>query len=313
MTDNYKIAIIGSGGVGGYFGARLAHAGYNVHFLARGQHLQAMKENGLILKSVEGDCHIQNVNASDNIDQLGQCDLIILGLKSWQISPLAPQLKPLLKTDSVILPLQNGIMAASELSDVLGPEPVLGGLCRIFSKIDAPGIIDHFAYSPTISFGELDRSLSARTQKIKQIFDNANIKSFISDDITAELWRKFLFICSSGLLAVTRSDYGPVRSIPQTRLMLETLFTEIYTLAITAGVNLEDDIVAKNMAAVDKFPPDTNCSLTRDILDGKPSELDYQNGTVVKLAQKFKLDLPVNTFIYHSLLPQELQARSLHK
>lgn len=310
MNIKHKIAVIGSGAVGGYFGGKLAQAGFKVHFLARGQHLAAMQTQGLTIKSVMGDFHIANPLVHDSIDSIGPSDLILLGVKSWQISEIAKQLKPLLKNDTAIIPLQNGIMATDELIEVLGDRYILGGLCRIFSKVEAPGVINHFAYSPSISFGELNRSQSERTETIRQILQSAGIKAFVSDDIQAELWRKFLFICSSGLLAVTRCNYGTIRSIPQTRTMLEKLFTEIYSLAKAAGIALEDDIVAKNMAAIDKFPPDTNCSLTRDIIDGKPSELEYQNGTVVKLAEQFNLNVPVNSFIYSCLLPQELRAHS---
>ncbi len=311
MADGYKIAVIGCGAVGGYFGGALARAGADVHFLARGQIFNALRDNGLTVKSIKGDFHIKPVQVYDSIEKIGTCDLVILGVKSWQINEISLQLKPLLKPGTTILPLQNGIMAADELGREVGYEFVLGGLCRLFSKQAAPGVIDHFAFEPSVEFGELNGQLSNRCRVIQSLFSAAGVKVVVHDDIQAELWRKLLFICTGGLLAVTRSDYGPVRSLPQTRQLLQGLLQEIYELACSMGIKLQEDIVARNMAAIDKFPPDTNCSLTRDIWEGKPSELEYQNGTIVRLADEKGIEVPINRFIYYSLLPQERHARGL--
>ena len=310
MPDISKITIIGSGGVGGYFGGKLANAGYDVTFVARGSHLAKMTSDGLTVKSVLGDFHIDSVKAVENIADAGPSDLIILGVKSWQVPEIAGQLKPLLKPETTILPLQNGIMAADQLCDTLGSKYVIGGLCRIFSKIDAPGIINHFGHTPSINFGELNGEISPRIEEIKAIFDKAGIKSSPSIGIRAELWKKLLFICTSGILAVTNSNYGDVRKHPETRWMLETLLTEIYTVAKASGINLEEGVVAKTMDFIDNFPPDMNCSLTRDVWEGRPSEIEYQNGSIVKIAEMLGIDVPVNKFVYYSILPQERRARS---
>lgn len=310
MSDITNITVIGSGGVGGYFGGKLAQAGYRVTFVARGRHLEMINSVGLTVKSILGDFHLDNVTAVEKIADAGSSDLIILGVKSWQVPEIASQLTPLLKPGTTILPLQNGIMAADQLVEALGSQYVIGGLCRIFSKIDKPGVINHFGHTPSIDFGELDGQLSPRIQQIKAMFDKAQVKTTARQDIRAELWRKLLFICTSGLLAVTNSNYGDVRRHPETRWMLQTLLTEIYTVAKAAGINLEDDCVTKTMAFIDNFPPDMNCSLTRDIWEGKPSEIEYQNGSIVKIAEKLGIDVPVNKFIYYSILPQERRARS---
>lgn len=308
MVQQYRVAVVGSGAVGGYFGGCLAHAGIDVSFLARGDNFTAIKENGLVVHSIKGDFVVRPAAVYDSIAAIGVCDLILLGVKSWQVKGIASELRPLFKSGTTILPLQNGIMAADELGEELGYEYVLGGLCRLFSRLDAPGVINHFAYEPTIEFGELTGKPTNRCQVIQAIFAGAGVRAVVHDDIRAELWRKLLFICTGGLLAVTRADYGEVRSLPETRAMLEDLLREVYAVASAAGVKLQDDIVERNMAAIDKFPPDTNCSLTRDIWSGKPSELEYQNGTIVKLAEQYGIDVPVNRFIYYSLLPQEKRA-----
>lgn len=304
-----RIAIIGSGGVGGYFGGKLAHAGNDVIFLARGAHLNALKTNGLTIQSINGDFNIPTVHATDSIAQIGPVDLIILGVKAWQVKEVARQFPTLLHQDTVILPLENGVMAATEIQDVIEPHHVMGGLCRIFSKIIAPGVISHFGIEPTIVFGELDGSISKRATAIKILLDEAGIHNKLSTDIQAELWKKFIGICVSGLLAVTRCNYGELRSLPETRQLMIELLTEIYDLALKMGIHLEPDTLSKSISFIDAIPAESTSSLTRDVWEGKPSEIDYQNGTVVKLGEKYGVPTPVNRFIYNCILPMEKKAR----
>lgn len=304
-----KIAIIGTGGVGGYFGAKLAKAGYDVTFLARGEHLKVMQSNGLTIKSILGYFHINNFTATDKITDIANPDLLILGVKAWQIKNIRNDLKSILKSDSAIIPLQNGIMAANELNESIDKKHILGGSCRIISKIEAPGVINHFAVQPAIVFGELDKTISERTQKIKSLFDEAGINSRISNDIEADLWKKFISICVSGLLAVTRTTYGGLRELKETRQMMIDLYNEIYKLACKSGIQIEKDFVDKTVAFIDTFAYDTTSSLSRDVIEGKPSEIDYQNGTVVKLGEKMGVATPVNRFVYNCILPMEIKAR----
>ena len=168
-----KIAIIGTGGVGGYFGGKLAKAGYDVTFLARGEHLKAIQQNGLTVKSIKGDFKVDSVKATDRIDTIGLVDLLILGVKAWQVKDISYVLKTIIHKDTVVLPLQNGVLAVDELKESIKKENIIGGLCRIISKIDSPGVINHFGIEPTIIFGELDNSKTERLYKIKTVFDSA--------------------------------------------------------------------------------------------------------------------------------------------
>lgn len=304
-----KIGIIGSGGVGGYFGAKLAHAGFDVTFLARGEHLKAMSKNGLIVKSILGDFNVTNLKVTNTITGMDKHDLIIICVKAWQVKEIRNELNNILHSESLILPLQNGVLATTELSEVIDKKYILGGLCRIISKIESPGVINHFGITPTIVFGELDNSKSERINKIKEVFNIAGIDSKISEDIQAELWKKFIAICVSGLLAVTRSTYGELRELKETRQLMIGLLTEIYMLSQKIGIKIESDFVEKTVSFIDTFPYNSTSSLTRDVWEGKPSEIEYQNGTVVRLGEKYGVETPINKFVYYCILPMELRAR----
>jgi 2-dehydropantoate 2-reductase len=304
-----KIVIIGTGGIGGYFGGKLAKAGFDVTFIARGEHFKAIQKNGLIIKSIKGDFKLDSVNVTDNLDTIGLVDLVILGVKAWQINDIKNDLKKILKQDTIVLPLQNGVLAAEELKESIKQENIIGGLCRIISKIDSPGVINHFGIEPTIVFGELDNSKTERVYRVKTIFDSAGIKSFISDDIISDLWKKFIAICVSGLLAVTKTTYGELRELKETRQLMIDLLSEIYNLSQTIGIKIESDFLSKTISFIDSFPYDSTSSLTRDVWEGRPSEIEYQNGTVVKLALKYGVDTPINKFVYSCILPMDLKAR----
>jgi len=304
-----KIAIIGTGGVGGYFGGKLAKAGYDVTFLARGEHLLAIKQKGLTVKSILGDFKIDPVKVTDRIDTIGLTDLVILGVKAWQVRDISKELVTIIKEDTMVLPLQNGVMAANELMENIRSKNIIGGLCRIISKIEAPGVINHFGLEPIILFGELDKTGTKRIDFIKAIFDKAGISSEISKDITADLWKKFIGICVSGLLAVTKTTYGELRDLKETRQLMIELLNEIYLLSQKTWVEIEPGFVETTISLIDSYPYGSTSSLTRDVWEGRPSEIEYQNGTVVRLGEKFGVDTPVNRFVYYSILPMEMKAR----
>ncbi len=306
-----KIAIIGTGGVGGYFGANLARAGFDVTFLARGEHLKAIQTKGLKVKSIQGNFEVKDLKATDKITDIEQPDLLIIGVKAWQIKDIHDDLKKILHADSLILPLQNGVLAAEELSEKIEKKNILGGLCRIISKIESPGVINHFGVTPTIVFGEIDRPRTERLVQIQKVFEEAGIDSKISDDVNSELWKKFISICVSGLLAVTKTTYGELRELKPTRGLMINLITEVYLLSQKIGVKIESDFVEKTVSFIDTYPYDSTSSLTRDVLEGKPSEIDYQNGTVVRLGEKYGVDTPINSFVYNCILTRELKARGL--
>jgi 2-dehydropantoate 2-reductase len=305
-----KIVIVGTGAVGGYFGARLLKAGNDVCFIARGKSLAAIKQKGISIKSIDGDFTIYPVIVTDDYDKVGKADLIIIAVKAWQVKQVALQIKHLLNDETIILPLQNGILVVEELASMLPSRNIIGGLCRIISKVESPGIINHLGVEPTIVFGEMDHKISERLLRLQTIFTEASIKSKLSENIKSELWKKFIAICVSGLLAVTRTTYGELRELKETRQLMIELLDEIYQLSKLEGINIEPGFLPKTIAFIDSFPYDSTSSLTRDVWDGKPSEIEYQNGTVVRLAQKYGLPVPVNHFVYSCILPMENKARA---
>lgn len=306
-----KIAIIGAGGVGGYFGAKLAQAGFDVTFLARGEHLKTMLKHGLIVKSILCDIKIDNINATDKITEIEKPDLIIIAVKAWQIKEIRNDLKKIIHNESVIIPLQNGVLATEELNKVIDKKNILGGLCRIISKIESPGIINHFGVNPEIVIGELDKSKTTRIKEIQNIFEKAGINSKISKDIESDVWKKFIAICVSGLLAVTKTTYGELRENRQSRQTMIDLITEIYLISQKIGIKIEDGFVEKTVSFIDTFPYSSTSSLTRDVWEGRPSEIDYQNGTVINLGEKLGISTPINQYVYNCIKPMELKARGL--
>ena len=200
-------------------------------------------------------------------------------------------------------------MAVEDLEKEINRKYIIGGLCRIITKIESPGVINHFGMNPSIVIGELDNTETPRIQKIKEIFDRSGINSRISTDINADLWRKFISICVSGLLAVTKTTYGEMRELPETRKMMIDLLNEIYQLTRIMGISIEPDFVDKTVAAIDALPSETTSSLTRDVWEGKPSEIEYQNGTIVRLAERYNVEVPVNRFVYYAIIPMEIKAR----
>jgi len=311
-----KIAILGTGGVGGYFGGKLAMAGEDVTFVARGAHLEAIKAKGLVVESVEGSFTVFPAKATDDVKAIGKVDLVISTVKAHQIKDIAPQIPSLIHENTLVLPLQNGIMAVEELSKFIDKKHIISGLCRIMSEIKAPGVINHMGAHKgraTIIFGEIDNSKSERVVMLNEVFENAGFGSKIADNITEEIWKKFLPICVGSLLALTRTTFGELREVPETRSLMKKMFNEIFELSQKMHVGLEEDIVDKNIEAIDHFPYASSASIVKDILAGKPSELDYQNGSVIYFAKKYGVNVPVNEFIYTCLVPSELKAKNLLK
>lgn len=306
-----KIAILGSGGAGGYFGARLAKAGHEVHFLARGAHLTALQNHGIHIKSINGDFSLAKVDATDKIEEIGKVDLMLMGVKSWQLKALAEQAIPLLKPDTSVIPLQNGVMAYEELKEVFGEKHVLGGTCRIISKITKAGHIHHFSVDPLIHFGEWDNSDSKRIHEIAELLRAADIRANPCQDIQAEIWKKFIIICTSALLAVGKVSYGQIMEQVESRQLLREMIEEIHALALKIGIEIEQEYLDQSMSFMDSFSYDATASLARDIWEGKPSELEYQNGSVLRLAEKYGVQVPINRFIYYALLPAERKARGI--
>ena len=308
-----RITVFGTGGVGGYFGGRLAHAGEDVTFVARGEHLRAIKANGLKVDSPNGNFAIYPAKTTDEVSQIGEVDLVILGVKAWQVPDAARAIKPLVSANTTVLPLQNGVEAVPQLIAELGVEKVIGGLCRIVSYVVEPGHIRHAGFKPSIIIGELDNRRTERITKINEIFRHAGLDITIAPDIQVALWTKFLFITSfSGVGAVANAPAGILRSDPKWRPQMLNAMQEIYTLAHARGINLPPDSVDNVMAAVDALPADATSSMQRDIAAGKPSELEAQNGAVVRMARESGVEVPTHTLIYQTLRPLEEKARAAH-
>lgn len=305
------IVIYGTGGVGGYFGARLAQIGQRVTFIARGTHLEAIQKNGLQLKSDLGDYLVNPATVTDAIDSVKDIDLILICVKTWQLAEAANAIKDVMDKETMVISLLNGVENDRILCDILNKSHVLGGLCKIVSKVESPGIINHMSYEPTIVFGELNNKPTQRAMRLKRTFLDAGITTKLAEDIQREIWTKFLFITTiSALGALTRTTVGQMLTYPFIKDMMYKTAEEIVMVAKKLGVQLKDDIIEKQFELIESQPFNTTASLQRDMMNGKPSELEAQNGTVVKLAKELGLEVPVNSFIYHSLLPQENRSRS---
>jgi 2-dehydropantoate 2-reductase len=306
-----RIAMIGVGGVGGYFGGRLAQAGEEVTFIARGDTLRALRESGLRVESVDGEILIQPASATDDPSMLGTVDLVLLAVKGWQASEAIEALRPLMGLDTVALPLLNGVDAPDQLAAVYGQERVAGGLCGLFGAIVAPGHIRNALPQPFISFGMLDNTPNERLEQLRTAYERVGVRASIAEDIRAALWEKLLFVGPfGGVGAVTRAPAGVFRSLPETRALLEGAMAEIVAVARAQGSILTDESLARAFAIVDGSPEEATASMQRDILAGRPSELESQIGVVVRRAQEANVPVPIHAMLYASLLPQERRARS---
>ena len=304
------IAIVGAGGVGGYFGGRLAQSGQDVTFIARGPHLSAINENGLKIISTRGDFEINPATATADPRETGTVDVILVAVKAWSVAEVAEMIRPMVGPNTCILPLENGVDAPAQLTAVYGSEQVLGGLCRVISHIREPGYIQHDGGDDFIALGELNNQPSARVEALGRVFSAARLHVDLPKDIHAAMWAKFLFISAfSGVGAVTRVPAGVTRELTETRSMLEAAMMETYNVAIARRIKLPQDAIATGMAAIDRQPPNGEASMQRDIMDGKPSELESQTGAIVRMGKESNIPTPIHDFIYKSLLPQETKAR----
>jgi 2-dehydropantoate 2-reductase len=305
-----RIAIFGTGAVGGYFGGRLAAAGEDVAFIARGETLRVLRSHGLRVESIKGDFVVSPARATDDPGEVGPVDIVLVAVKAWQVEEAARAMSPLLGRDTAVVPLENGVEAPDQLAAVLGRTHAAGGVCRLVALQLGPAHIRHAGVEPTVAFGELDGAPSARLAALQGALERAGIRAEVAADIRAAIWEKFLFIAAvSGLGAVTRAPAGVVRAIPDTRRLLVSALAEIAALAEARGVRLPEGAVARTMAFIDSLPPDATASMQRDIVSGKPSELEAQNGAVVRLGRAAGVATPVNDVIYCALLPQEQRAR----
>jgi len=308
-----RIAVLGAGGVGGYFGGRLAQAGEEVVFIARGAHLQAISERGLRVESLKGDFTIYPAQVSDDPFQVGLVDAVLVAVKAWQVPEAADEIRAMVGSQTIVVPLENGVDAPIQLAASLDQQPgehVLGGLCHIVSQIAAPGIIRHTGLEPHIAFGELDRRSSSRAERLRQAFEAAGVWAEVPADIQVAMWEKFIFIATiSGIGAVTGAPAGIWRRVDETRQIMQRALEEVLAVGLAQGVALRSSVVEETLAFIDQLPEGATASMQRDILNGRPSELESQNGAVVRLGRQSGIPTPVHEMLYASLLPRELRAR----
>jgi 2-dehydropantoate 2-reductase len=304
----YRIAVVGAGGVGGYFGGKLAAKAVDTTFVVRGATLNALRSRGLRVDSINGDFTVDRVNATDH--PTDPVDAVLMTVKTWQIREAAEQIKPIIHEETLVVPLENGIDAPEQLSAVLDKRNVAGGLCGIISFVVEPGVIRHVGADPFITFGELDNRATPRAERLRDILRSAGINAEISDDIQRAMWSKFVFIAPmSGIGAATRVPVGVWRTMPETRRMAENAIREVVALAGARNVRLDPEIVTKVMQRYDGLPPDSTSSLQRDVMSGKPSELDAQLGAAIRLGRETNVATPLLETLYETLLPQERIAR----
>jgi len=311
MSDP-RFAVFGAGGVGGYFAGVLARAGYWTAVVARGAHLEAIRRNGLRIQGPNDEFTITPAQATATPEEIAPVDAVVLTVKTWQVSEAAHSVRPLLKSGSKVLPLQNGIEAPDQVRDVLSAEHTLIGLCRIISAVEEPGLIRHAGLQPKVALGEYDGSaLSLSAKTLVRALGEAGMAVATPSDMRAALWEKLLFIAAvSGVGAVARATVGELRQYPPTRELLRQAMDEVAAVAHGQGIRLDADVVSHTLSFIDSLPPGGTSSMQRDIADGKPSELEAIIGVVVRLGEASGIPTPATRYIYAALQPQEQRART---
>jgi 2-dehydropantoate 2-reductase len=305
-----KIAIMGTGGVGGYYGGLLSRTGQEVIFIARGAHLQAIRDKGLQVKSVHGDFLVSPARATAEPAEVGPVDLILFTTKTYDTDIASQAIKPMIDQETIVVPLQNGIDAAEHIGAYVGREHMVGGVTWLSAAIEAPGVIGQYSQFQRVVIGEFDGKITARLQTVYQAFLAAGITVEMSDDILRILWTKFVFISSvSAFGSLTRSTIGEYRQVPETREVLIEAIREVTAVAQARGVKLEEDIVEKTLEFIDNAIPDMKTSMQRDVDTGRLSELESMIGAVPQLGKQSGLSTPVMRLAYAVLKPGYLQAR----
>lgn len=306
-----KILIMGTGGVGGYYGGLLTQQGNDVTFVARGAHLSAIQQDGLIVKSVHGDFTVSPAQATDDPGNVGPVDLILFCVKTYNTDEAAQAIRPAVGPQTVVMSLQNGIDAADRIGKVIGLEHVIGAATWLSAAVEAPGVIKQISQFRRIVFGELAGGTSERIQSIYEVLKNTGATVEISEDIWKVLWTKLVFITAvSSIGSLTRLPMGAYRAIPETRELLSQIMQEVERLARANGVALDDDVVEKWLEFVDNAAPTIKPSMQLDLETGHRTELESMIGVVGRKGRELGVPTPVADFVYASLLPIEQKARN---
>jgi 2-dehydropantoate 2-reductase len=299
-----RVAVIGTGGIGGPYGASLAKAGADVTFVARGAHLAAMRENGLRIEGDRGETHIRPAQATDDIASIGTVDVILFCVKLWDVEPAAEQLRAIIGPQTPVIPLQNGIDAAERLIRILGSEAAMGGMAFVTGTIVAPGVIRQTGSYQRMTFGELDGRISERGQRVRDLCEAAGFESVLSSDIMVPVWEKFILLVPlSGLNALTRLPLGEWRRDPDLLALYEAALRETVAVGLAEGIRLPPDTIDQTLAMMRSMPAHHTTSMGNDLLRGNRLELPWFAGKVVELGRRHAIPTPVNGFIYAALKP----------
>jgi 2-dehydropantoate 2-reductase len=299
-----RIAVIGTGGIGGPYGAALAKAGADVTFVARGAHLAAMRENGLRIEGDRGETHIRPAQATDDIAGIGTVDFVLSCVKLWDVEQAAEQIRPIVGPRTAVIPLQNGIDAAQRMIRILGDEPVMGGMAFVTGTIVAPGVVRQTGTYQQMTFGELDGRISERGQRLRDLCEAAGFEGVLSPDIMVPVWQKFLLLVPlSGLNTLTRLPLGKWREDPDLVNLYEAALRETFAVGLAEGVRLPPDSADKTVAMMRSMPPHHTTSMGNDLLRGNRLELPWFAGKVGELGCRHGIPTPVNGFIYAALKP----------
>jgi 2-dehydropantoate 2-reductase len=299
-----RIAVVGTGGIGGPYGASLAKAGADVIFVARGAHLAAIRENGLRVEGDRGKTHIRPAQATDDIAGIGTVDFVLFCVKLWDVERVGRQLRAIIGPGTAVVPLQNGVDAAERLVSILGHEAVMGGSAFVTGTISEPGVIRQTGTYQRMTFGELDGHPSERGQRLKELCEAAGFEGILSPDIKVPIWEKFILLVPlSGLHALTRVPLGKWRDDPDLLALYDAALRETVAVGLAEGVRLAPDCIDKGLAMMRSMPPHHSTSMGNDLLRGNRLELPWFAGKVVELGRRHGVPTPVNGFIYAALKP----------
>jgi len=302
MAAPMRITVMGTGGVGGYFGARVAHAGQDVHFVARGAHLAAIREHGLRVESPRGHLHLQGVQVTDDPASIVSTDLVIFGVKLWDTEAAAESIRPLVGEDTAVISFQNGVVKDDILKRLLGERAVAGGVGYIAATIAEPGLIRHTGAMQKLVFGEYSGQPSARLQRFAEACAAAGIDHELSPHIRRTLWEKFVFLVGlSGTTATVRTPIGPIRSHPRSRAFLHDLMDEAVQVARAEGVDLPENFAADRLAFCDQLPAAMTSSMHHDLQRGSRLEAPWLSGDVVARGQRLGIATPCNRAVFDIL------------
>jgi 2-dehydropantoate 2-reductase len=299
-----KIAVMGAGAIGGYFGGRLAKAGFDVSFIARGAHLDVIRKNGLKVLSPLGDFTIHPATVTDDPAEVGPVDVILFMVKNYDTLRAAEQIRPLVGPDTAIIPFQNGVEARAMLSNVLGARHVLGGVAFIPASIQEPGVIKHNAELAKLVFGEFDKQITPRALSFLDALEKAGVTGEIPADISMVLWSKLMFLTSmSAINCITRQPVGLVQSDGETIALYMDAMREVAAVAAAHGVSLGEEAIANNMALAKSFPPNNKTSMFQDLEAGRRLEIDYLSGAVVRLGREKGIETPIHRTAWVAIKP----------